>query len=184
MRLFVSIDVENPDLVAKISELKSLIDSVGAPVKLVEDENLHVTLAFIGEVPEVLVDRVRNCLARVSRPSFSAHLRGLGAFPSPQRPRVLWVGIEEGRAELEELHRAVSRNLISAGVGFRGSSFEPHVTIGRVKGARNIAVLTKILEQYSDFEVGWLKVSEFRLKRSVLTPRGPIYSTLASFPLQ
>lgn len=184
MRVFVAVDIESPQLLSAIRALKDIVQATGVPQKPVEDENLHLTLAFIGEVGDDVVDRIRDALKNVEHNAFSIHLKGLGAFPTVSRPRVVWIGVEEGRESLYELHNKIAKALSSAGVGFKGSSFEPHLTIARIKGSRNLSNLVKVLMNYEDYDVGWYTVSEFRLKQSILTPKGPIYKTLLSVPLR
>lgn len=184
MRVFVAVDIEDSQLLSAIGTLKDVVQATGVPQKPVEDENLHLTLAFIGEVGEVVVERLGDALKRVEHEAFKIHLRGLGAFPTINKPRVVWVGISEGKEELVSLHNEIAKALLSAGIGFRGSSFEPHLTITRIKGMRNLSNLVKVLLNYEDYDVGWCVISDFRLKQSILTPRGPIYKTLLRVPLK
>jgi len=184
LRLFVSVDVEDPKVLSAISSLKALVASTGVPQKLVEDENLHVTLAFIGEVPEAEAEEIKAALRTVEHRAFKMHLKGLGAFPSEASPRVVWVGVAEGADELRELHKKVLSALRSVGVQPKDPRFEPHITISRVKGSKGIQSLAKVIASYRDYEVGWVDVKELRLKQSTLTPRGPIYKTLLSVALK
>jgi len=184
VRAFVSIDVEDPGLVSRVGLLKGAIASTGADVKLVEDENLHLTLAFLGELPESSVALVSEALRGVSHAPFRLHLKGVGCFPSCSRPRVVWVGAAEGGEEVEALHRKVASALRRAGFSLEEEGgFEPHLTVARVRSGRGVERLKKLIEGYADEDFGWLEVREFRLKKSTLTPRGPIYETLASFAL-
>uniref|UniRef100_A0A7J3ZIU9 RNA 2',3'-cyclic phosphodiesterase n=1 Tax=Fervidicoccus fontis TaxID=683846 RepID=A0A7J3ZIU9_9CREN len=184
MRLFVAIDIESPQLIAAIRALKDVVQATGVPQKPVEDENLHLTLAFIGEVEDDDVERIREALKKIEHNVFNIHLKGLGAFPTVNRPRVVWIGVEEGRESLHELHSKVAKALSTARVNLRDSRFEPHLTITRIKGSKNLSNLVRVLTSYEDYDVGWLTVSEFKLKQSILTPKGPIYKTLLSVPLK
>ncbi len=184
VRLFIAIDIEDPLLVSKLSELKRTLLSTNAPLKPVEDENMHITLLFIGEVPEADVESLKNEMDEtLAQSAFTIRLKGLGAFPSPSRPRVVWVGVEQGSIELHELHKRATTAARRAGIGFKSESFHPHVTLARVKGARNLSSLTRIIIDMGELELGEMKVTEVRLKKSTLTPRGPIYETLHRVPL-
>ncbi len=180
MRLFIAVDVEEPSIVSRVAMVKSTIQSLNVPVKLVEDENLHITLLFIGEVSEYAAESIKEALSTLSFRSFKIKLKGIGAFPSPGRPRVVWVGVDEGEEELVKLHREVLSRVRKAGIQVSKQEFKPHLTIGRVKGTRNITALTKMLMEYSEEEFGYQVVNEVRLKQSILTPKGPIYKTLYS----
>ncbi len=152
MRAFIAIDLEMPPGVRELQE------KLGCRAKLVEPENFHITLKFLGEISstaaaEAEMDRFEGS------GGFSVELRGLGAFPRPERPRVLWVGVSSGR--LEELGRA-----------FDGR-FTPHATIARIKGPCDLRPLLA-----REWRFGSQPVSTIKLKESILTPRGPIYKDL------
>ena len=185
VRLFIAVDIEDPLLVSRLSELKRTLLATNAPLKPVEDENMHITLLFIGEVPEADVEPLKNEMTEaLSWSSFTIRLKGLGAFPSPSRPRVVWVGVEQGSSELHELHKKATTAARRAGIGFKGESFHPHVTLARVKGSRNLSSLTRMIIEMGELELGEMRVTEVRLKKSTLTPRGPIYETLHRVPLR
>lgn len=185
IRTFVSVDVEDAQVLSKIKLIKDGLSSLGADVKLVEDENLHLTLVFIGEVPEALVAAIKGALQRVSMRPFRVHLHGAGCFPSCSRPRVVWIGVKEGSDEMVELYKKVSSSLRNEGIGFEYErDYTPHLTIARVRSGRNVSKLVKYVESLTEEDFGWINVRELRLKKSTLTPRGPIYETLASFELR
>jgi len=182
LRVFIAVDLDDPALVSRVERLIDAITSTGVPMKPVEPENLHITLRFIGEIPEGLVEEIkREVIERLSFEEFDLELRGLGAFPGPYRPRVVWVGVGEGADRLRAIHDVVEEGLRRLGIPpERGAKeFVPHLTLARVKGSRNLAALTKIILEYQDYVVGRMRVRAVRLKKSTLTRRGPIYETLA-----
>lgn len=179
LRVFVAVDVEDPLVVSRLERLKESLSSTGVPMKLVEPQNYHITIRFIGEIPRRLVDDIARSLRTVAFKPFKATLRGLGAFPSPSSPRVVWVGVADGERELRELRDAVESILRRLGVPPEREEFKAHVTIARIKGSRNIAGLVKMLMELSDYEVGTIEVRSLRLKKSTLTREGPIYETIA-----
>ncbi len=178
MRVFIAVDIDNPLIVSRIARIKDTITTLNVPVKLVEDENLHITLLFIGEVSDYAVDLIKDSLSDLRFKSFKIHITGLGAFPSVVKPRVVWVGVKEGSKELENLQKEVESRVRRAGVRFQKQEFTPHITVGRVKGVKNITSLSKILVEYQDEDFGWHEVSEVKVKQSILTPKGPIYKDL------
>jgi len=135
--------------------------------------NLHVTLKFLGQVDEARVPALADALrARVAgHRVFDAAVRGLGAFPSPTRPRVLWAGLEE------------TIDACCAGLGFprETRAFAAHVTLGRVREPRRQPALGEALARPAD--VGRVRVERVSLMRSELSPRGARYSELAAAPL-
>ncbi|RLG42822.1 MAG: RNA 2',3'-cyclic phosphodiesterase, partial [Thermoproteota archaeon] len=113
-----------------------------------------------------------------------ARLFGVGAFPSMSRPRVIWVGVEEGREELVRLMRWVDSRLRRLGFPREDREPHPHLTIARVKWLRDRESLKRVLSSLLSTDFGEIEVREIRLKKSTLTPKGPIYETLASIPLR
>jgi len=182
LRVFIAVDIDEPTLVSRLARLIDALTATGVPMKPVEPENLHITLRFIGEIPEGLVEEVkREVVERLEFSGFDLELRGLGAFPGPYRPRVVWVGVSEGSRELRVIHDLIEGSLRRLGVPpERGAGeFVPHLTLARIKGSRNIQALTKLILDYQDYVVGRMRVGSVRLKKSTLTRRGPIYETLA-----
>ncbi|MGC8970096.1 MAG: RNA 2',3'-cyclic phosphodiesterase [Conexivisphaera sp.] len=180
VRCFVAVDVrlEGDRLRAYEEITRALVGAMR--VKPVEEENLHLTLKFIGEVEEERLQRIREALRGVRYHRFTATLRGLGAFPSPRNPRVIWIGVEEGERELRELRESVEEALRGL-VPRDEEGFTAHLTIARVKGPARGG--TELFSEYGDYDFGRLTVSEFKLKRSVLTRTGPVYTDIEVYPL-
>jgi len=178
VRIFIAIDLEDPLLLSRIVRMRDAVVATGVPMKPVETENLHITLRFIGEVPLGTVDAVKDVLSTLSFDEFRIVLHGLGAFPSPARPRVVWVGVSEGWEELRRIRDTIEKGLRSIGIPGERQDFHPHITLARIKGSRGISKLVRLLEEYSDYDFGETVVRSVRLKKSTLTRRGPIYETL------
>ncbi len=179
LRVFIAVDIEDPLLLSRIERIKDSVVSTGVPMKPVETENLHITLRFIGEVPVGVVEEIkREVLQGLAFRSFTVRLVGLGAFPSPMRPRVVWIGVREGVEELRALRDEIERGLRRLGVRPDDKEFHPHLTLARIKGSRNLQALVKLINEMQDYEVGSFTVTSVRLKKSTLTRRGPIYETL------
>ena len=179
IRAFIAIDIEEPSIVQRLVWLRDLFVQTGAPMKPVEDQNLHLTLRFLGEIPSGMVEDIyMNVLSRLQFKRFKMRLVGVGAFPSPTRPRVIWVGVREGSDVLQQLYREIESGLRRLGFRPEREEFVPHITLARIKGSRNIDKVVKLLNEYADYEIGEVVVENVRLKQSILTPRGPIYRTL------
>ncbi len=178
LRIFIAVDIDDPILISRVERVKEAIIGTGVPMKPVEAENLHITLRFIGEVPRGTVEEIARILKGVEFRQFRLVLRGLGAFPSAYRPRVVWIGVAEGAEELRAIRDQIERELRGLGVRPERQAFHPHLTLARIKGTRNISRLVRLLEEMRDIEVGEMTVKSVRLKRSILTRQGPIYETL------
>lgn len=184
MRTFVSVDLEDPMVLSRVKRVKDSLESLDVDLKPVEDENLHITLIFIGEISDIQAELVKEALGEVSFPTFTAHLKGVGCFPSCNRPRVIWIGVREGAEKLIELYRRVAGALRRTKVQFEEErDYTPHLTIARVRSGRNVWRLSEAIVGLEDEDFGWIRVAEFRLKKSTLTPRGPIYETISSYKL-
>lgn len=175
MRLFVAVDVEEM--------LKERIDpvllklSVLQGVKIVERENLHTTLFFLGEVSESEVKNVILALSKVRFAPFEVNLRRVGKFPEKGDARVVWIGIEDG-GNLTKLAEKVYEELKKLGFK-RDKDFVAHVTVARVK--RRNKEVEKIVKEFENADFGKMVVENFKLKQSILKPSGPVYRNVEVF---
>jgi 2'-5' RNA ligase len=156
------------------------------PVAWVAPENFHLTLKFLGAVDEARVSSIVSRLQTVAaeRAAFAVEVRGLGAFPSATRARVLWAGIADGGDMLRDLAAAADDTLTRLGFPPEGRDFSPHVTVGRVRAPGRAPELAAALEAESGREFGRVEVREIALMRSHLSPRGARYTRLAALPLR
>lgn len=178
IRSFVAVDLPGPirDGMARVQA------EIALPgVRLVNPGLIHITLKFLGDVPPSKVGRVDEALRRVRCSSFTARVRGVGAFPG-RSIRVVWIGAE---GEFEGLFSAVEEALVPLGFPREGRRFTSHATIARVAspGPETTALLAERLAPFREIDLGEFRVEEFSLKKSTLTPGGPIYEDLGSFPL-
>jgi 2'-5' RNA ligase len=184
MRLFVSVD-----LPASLTERVAAVqDELGdaSGLRFTDPGQAHVTLAFLGDVAEADVPAVEAALQRAvgqaGVPPFEATVGGLGAFPSLDDVRVVWVGFEAGSEELTRLHDAVAAALEPLGYEREDREFTPHVTVARTDHAGDTAAVRSAVRERSP-RVGDMTVAEIRLTESALTDDGPVYATVASAPL-
>jgi len=178
IRCFVAVDLPD-EMREEIGRLQSGIATQG--LRLVRPELVHVTIKFLGDVPEEKVDRVKEALSTVKAAPFTARVRGMGAFPG-RSVRVVWLGLE---SDFSGLYNKVEEALKLLGYPPEERGFAPHVTIGRV-GRPNAATSRELLAKISSqsaLDLGSFEVNEFYLKKSTLTPGGPIYEDLSVFPL-
>jgi 2'-5' RNA ligase len=109
---------------------------------------------------------------------FEVEIKGLGVFPNLRRINVIWAGIRRGANELRSIFHQLEPKLRDLGFQPDAKGFSPHLTIARVKTSRNKTELIKIIKELENYEFGLVKAKCLRLKKSVLTPQGPIYSVL------
>jgi 2'-5' RNA ligase len=138
------------------------------------EEQLHLTLSFLGEVEAPAYDRLCQVLSDVRVPPFFLPLRGVGVFNSRNRPSVVWVGVGNGHPHLFALHRHIQDSVLSAGLEPDLKPFHPHVTVGRANGISNQA-LQPFMRSHAETEFGLVNVTGFGLYSSVLAATGAIH---------
>jgi len=155
-----------------------------ADLKVVEKENLHFTVKFLGEIPESIVDEIDRRIRALALRRMDVGVRGLGAFPDAKRPRVVWAGVSP--QDLASISTS-GQQVIDALEGIGESDergFHPHITLARVRSPRNHEALVALLRDYSMREFGRTDVSSLKLKSSVLAPTGPTYRDVKEYALQ
>jgi 2'-5' RNA ligase len=178
IRSFFSFDIEDQTIIRRLTEVQGMLTNTGADLKLVKPQNIHLTVRFLGDISPAMVDAIYEEMKQVSFAPFETELRGLGAFPKLTYPRVVWAGIRKGADKLTNVFEQLEPRL--RGLGFKpdNKGFSPHLTIARVRTGRNKAQLIKLIQELEDYEFGAVKAERLRLKKSDLTPKGPIYTTL------
>ncbi|HVP65366.1 MAG TPA: RNA 2',3'-cyclic phosphodiesterase [candidate division Zixibacteria bacterium] len=189
MRLFVALDID-AEIRIRIESFVRNLKSQVPDVRLVGPETYHITLKFLGETSKV--DVIRDHLRTVQSPLFDVSFRGTGFFPSAQRPRVFWAGIEGG-AELAALAGKIDSALAPLGFEREKGPYRPHLTLSR-KGSGNprnhrapantgFQHVQQILSSMSQPEFGTMTAREFFLYESRLSPAGASYTKLERFTL-
>ena len=177
MRIFIAVDLINENIKHDILNIQRTLNHSGADLKSVEPHNLHFTIRFLGEISEQEATVVSSMLKDLDVSSFKISFKGLGYFPNPRRISVIWIGIDDGKKEFVELAEQIEKKLER--LNFKSDrKFIPHLTICRVKTGRNKDQLIRTAEQFYDIDLGIDTVSSIKLKKSLLTPEGPIYTDL------
>jgi 2'-5' RNA ligase len=184
MRLFIAINVDSA-LQAPLAAVQAHLKASGAPVSWVKPENIHFTLKFLGEVPEVrlpaLQEALRSSVAGIG--GFTVSLAGLGTFPPKGRPRVVWVGVEQGIEEMKKLQGRIDEALLPLGFARETRPFQPHLTLGRIRDVGRLDALLTYLRATEIGQVGQMHVRCVDLMRSALHPAGAVYARIESVPL-
>ncbi len=178
VRSFISIDLEERETVKKIIEVQRKLFSVARDIKLVEPQNLHLTLVFLGELSEEEIRSIYDSIREIEFLSpFSARLVGLGAFPSSNRPRVLWIGVGKNEEKIVEIYKEIIKRINHRKFPDK-EKFIAHLTIGRIRRPRRNIELSEILNSLGKLDIGEMEVNDVKIKKSTLTPKGPVYTTL------
>jgi len=191
IRAFIAIELPpavRQGLAAVEDEIQSRAGKAAAKaVRWVPPENMHLTLKFLGESAagtlQALTSSLRGEISRCSAFSFS--VGGLGAFPNPRRPRVIWVGTEAPE-ELPTLQKAVEAAARLLGYPAEERPFSPHLTLGRVSqnaSPEEINLVARALGGVKVGTIGQAVVRQVHLFRSDLRPTGAVYTRLESFDL-
>uniref|UniRef100_A0A831XML7 RNA 2',3'-cyclic phosphodiesterase n=1 Tax=Geobacter metallireducens TaxID=28232 RepID=A0A831XML7_GEOME len=176
MRLFVAIDLPG-DIRQSVADICRGVHGV----RWLPPEQLHLTLRFIGEADDAVDAEIRRGLAAITSPPFPVSLQGVGCFPSPRRPRVLWVGVSGGEP-LVQLQHDVETAVVAAGLPPEERPFSPHITLARLKDHRGDDI-APFLARNASFASGPFTVDAFHLYSSILTAKGAIHRREASYPL-
>ncbi len=184
IRAFIAVDVEGPELIFRIRRIQEDLLETGSKLKLVKPENLHFTVKFLNRIDESLVSEIEGNLRELKLNKFFINIAGIGAFPNRRRPQVIWLGVKEGENEFISLMRRVDEAVAKLGLPKERREPTAHLTIARVKRIGSIEAIKKLFSSLADVEIGRMSVDHIRIKRSTLTPQGPIYETLVDIKLE
>jgi len=185
MRCFIAVALPAPvrKLLVQVQEALRRAD---AHVKWVEEENLHLSLKFLGDLDEDAVATLKGALSieALQWPAMELTYEGIGTFPERGVPRVVWAGCAGDLPKLAALAGAVERCAEQVGVPRERHPFAAHLTLGRVKSDRNVKRLMSAIDNQRRVPLGKDQVREFVLYKSTLTDQAPLYEVMAAFPLK
>lgn len=180
MRLFVAVDIPE-DVRDAIAKLSHRLRPLSSSARWVRIEGAHVTLKFIGETSPDRAERIRSVLSSVHTSApIELLFAGLGFFPNPHHPRVLWAGVTAGPA-LRELATSIEAQLEPLGVPRETRNFNPHITLARFDSPKGLDALRAAAKELGTPDFGRSSAREFHLYQSVLKPGGAEYTRLASY---
>ncbi|MBP3225884.1 MAG: RNA 2',3'-cyclic phosphodiesterase [Methanobrevibacter sp.] len=182
IRAFLAIDLDD-ELKPKINKIIREFKQIDANIKYVDLQNLHFTLKFFGDIDTEGIDLISQKIENVIKDfnSFTIKIKGCGAFPNKNRIKVIWVGLDEDEI-LKDLHDKLDKEFNSIGFDL-DRKFSSHLTIGRMKSAKGKNKVKNTIETYNNIDIGTMEVNLITLKKSTLTPSGPIYEDLLEFRL-
>jgi RNA 2',3'-cyclic 3'-phosphodiesterase len=185
-RLFLALDL-GPDLRRRLADCLQQLRPVFGDVKWVRPEAMHLTLHFLGDTPLARQADLGLAVstAVAGQPPVPGVVKGLGVFPNPRRPTVVWAGITEGSDALGRLAERLRGALVEAGFPAEERPFSAHVTLGRIRGGMRLspAALAEVLATWAETPFGSLAGDQVTLYASTLTPAGPSYEALRVWPL-
>ena len=173
MRVFIAVEISKTQILNNVQKFQEDVKIDAKPIRI---DQIHFTLQFLGEIDETLCEKVKSVLSEISFSEFEISLNGVGGFPNLRNPRVIWIGIEKNGAEkLSSLAKEIGVKLTSLGFE-KDKKFKPHLTVFRIK--KRIGDISSIMKDFETTNFGTEIVSKIKLKKSVLSPKGPEYSDL------
>jgi len=176
-RMFLAVSPPEP--------VRALIAGLATPLREVRwtpADQLHVTLRFLGDVPEEKITPLVERLTSIRVEPFLLPVEGVGVFPNEHAPRVLWIGVGAGHPRLHQLRQRVDDALLASGLDVDLRTFHPHITVARCGDLATHAI-KPWLRKYRDFAGPTFRVESFGLFSSVLTPAGAIHEPVSKIPL-
>lgn len=182
IRAFLAVDLDD-DLKPKINKIIKEFKKIDTNIKYVDLNNLHFTLKFFGDIDTEGIDLLSSKIANVVSETepFEIKIMGCGAFPNNSHIKVIWLGLD-GEEILKDLHDRLDNEFKKLGFK-KDKKFSSHLTIGRMKSAKGKNEVKSTIESFEDVEIGIMKVEKIVLKKSTLTPSGPIYEDIKVFDL-
>jgi 2'-5' RNA ligase len=174
VRIFISVELPE-EIKKKIFKATAEMRAIESGIKWVEEQNLHLTLKFLGWVEDNDLERLKSLTEEAVKGfgAFKIKLEGFGSFPGGKTPRVLWIGITEGAEHLIGIANSLEKSLS----GFRSEErgFSAHLTIGRVKDKKGVDEVNNKLAQIKDLSFSETVVDDVKIMKSTLTRKGPVY---------
>jgi len=183
VRTFICIEIPE-SIKQRIDHFQKTLKAIDAQVSWTKPSNIHLTLKFLGAVEATRIQRVAGAVERAAAGinRFEIEVGGAGCFPSPENPRVFWIGISDVPDALKQLYANLEDELAREGFAREKRKFSPHLTIGRLRGPKNATELAEALIE-NGFKAETFKATEVIVMRSDLKPSGSIYTSQAVIKL-
>jgi len=179
IRAFIAVEIDDQTK-EKISELITWLKKSNADAKWITHDQMHLTLKFLGNIDEDKIRDISGALSLISGnfKSFTISLSKIGAFPNLNRPRVIWLGIDRGADSLKSLADKIENDLEKLGFTRQIREFQPHLTLARIRSAKNIRGLVKLAGQTAFTPGKDIKINKLILFQSDLNPKGSIHTVI------
>jgi 2'-5' RNA ligase len=184
-RTFIGIDIGDA-IRANATALQKELAKTGTEVKWASPESMHITLLFLGDVDDRDLHAVCKAVkeAAATEAPFALRVAGVGAFPTPRRPKILWAGITDGMEPLKRLNSALEGPMLELGCYRKEErGYTPHLTLGRVKADSGAFALAAEIPRRAAWEGGTAAVNEVLVYSSEMERDGPVYTVIGRAPL-
>jgi 2'-5' RNA ligase len=184
LRCFVAIELPE-EVKSTLSEMQEELKKLGADIRWIKPDNIHLTLKFLGHIKEESIEKITDTMKTVSggHRSFNIFIRGIGIFPNITSPRVLWVGIDNNNP-LMSLQKDIENSLSLIGLDKEKKPFTAHLTLGRFRSRKGKEILLDAVQKRKNDGFGELMVSKISLMKSDLHPSGARYTKLSELSFQ
>lgn len=185
IRAFIAVEINN-QAKQKISKLISILKKSDADAKWATEDQMHLTLKFLGNVNKDKIQEISEAISVISNnfKSFAVSFSEIGAFPNTSHPRVIWLGIGKGAESLKMLNDETEAALEKLGFVKESREFEPHLTLARIRSSKNISNLIKLVGEINCTIRDEVPIHKLTLFQSSLNPKGAVYSVLLEKFLQ
>jgi RNA 2',3'-cyclic 3'-phosphodiesterase len=179
MRLFLAINLRH-EIKEELVDVLSTLKEFELDANFVQEEQVHITLLFLGEKSDPDKNRIQSALRKIHFQKFNLTVRGAGFFPNEHNPKVFWIGVQSPNQELVKLQGEICNALkVDSEKEFTG-----HITLARIRGNRNMDELMELKQELVHKVFGEFEVRRFDLVKSELTTKGPLYTILERFVLE
>ncbi|MFX0099906.1 MAG: RNA 2',3'-cyclic phosphodiesterase [Candidatus Hodarchaeota archaeon] len=179
IRAFISFDLDNEEFVKNAEKMQAAFRKIDAKIKFVETENLHLNLKFLGDIPVRTAKKIYEILTKIDTVptnGIEIKIKNMGHFGK----RVLWCGIQDPSGVVKKTQKVIEDELFEKlKIPKENRAFKAHITLGRIKFLRDKEAFLELVGKYKFQEFGSQKIDKIHLKKSDLTPKGPIYSDLS-----
>lgn len=185
VRTFIAVNLPEAVLIAVDAAARSLRNNVDADISWIKPHNRHITLHFLGDTQQDRIPEVIGALHQLPLPeAFAVHAGEVNAFPSVDKARIIWAGLDTGDADMQSLAVAVRGVLTDLGLPADEKPFVSHITLGRTKSSRNHALLRRALKEAKIPTHATEPLTSFSLYQSALSSSGPVYTELHRWTLK
>jgi 2'-5' RNA ligase len=180
MRVFIAVDVPN-EVRKALGDVQRALRPLSTSARWVAPETIHITLKFLGEIPDKRLEDIDTALTGLTWKEFTITVRGVGFFPGMRSPRVFWAGMEA--PTMKGLTEQLDTRMERFGFDKEKRAFRPHITLARAKNTRIDSSLVTAAAKYEEHDFGSFTVDRVFLFQSTLKPTGAVYDKVKEFLL-